>query len=136
MSDELSGSYSLDKSENGNCPPKDPPSVYTITPISQLDPFAFKKNDQENSVLAGPLKKRKSLWRVPEGHLARSIWWYYTWPIKCILTMAIPNPKTWRRLYPLTFLMCVVFIGINSYMIVWMITIMGKLYKILDLKNI
>lgn len=76
-----------------------------------------------------PLKQRKSLWHIPLGNHWRTVWWLYTWPIKCILTVTIPNPKTWRKLYPLTFLMCVIFIGLNSYMIVWMITIMGKRFR-------
>lgn len=122
VSDELSGSYSLDKHANNNHPTTtEPSSIYTITPITQLDPFATKKIDSEAQLP----RKRKSLWRLPEGHLARTIWWYYTWPIRCILTLAIPNPKTWRRLYPLTFFMCIIFIGINSYLIVWMVTVMG-----------
>lgn len=71
-------------------------------------------------------KKRKSLWTAPRGDRARLIWWLYTWPIKLLLTMTIPNPKTYRRLYPLTFLMCIIWIGLNAYMIVWMITVMGR----------
>lgn len=70
-------------------------------------------------------KKQKSLWVVPCGDRLRLVWWIYTWPIKLILTATIPNPKTFRRLYPLTFLMCIIWIGLNAYMIVWMITIMG-----------
>lgn len=76
------------------------------------------------------IKRRKSLWEQPQGSVLRTIWWAYTWPIKCLLTICIPNPKTWRRLYPITFIMCVLFIGLNSYMIVWMITIMGKILEI------
>lgn len=79
-----------------------------------------------SSIEDDTLKQRKSLWQRPLGNNWRTAWWLYTWPIKCILTVTIPNPKTWRKLYPLTFLMCVIFIGLNSYMIVWMITIMGK----------
>lgn len=71
-------------------------------------------------------KKRKSLWRLPAEGGAKRVWWFYTWPIKLILTMTIPNPKTYRRLYPLTFFMCIIWIGLNAYMIVWMITVMGK----------
>lgn len=125
ISDGLSGTYSLDKSANGNYTTTETSSIYTITSIPPLESSAKEKVEPERAVVA--LKKRKSLWSLPEGHLARTIWWYYTWPIRCILTLAIPNPKTWRRLYPLTFLMCVIFIGINSYMIVWMITVMGSL---------
>lgn len=72
-------------------------------------------------------KTRKTLWSLPEGNRLRKIWWTYTWPIKCLLTVFIPNPKTWRRMYPVTFVMCVLFIGMNAYLIVWMMTVMGEL---------
>lgn len=72
-----------------------------------------------------PSKQRKSLWRVPEGPIQRKIWWGYTWPIKFVLTLLIPHPKTYRRLYPVTFLMCIVCIGLNSYLAVWMLTVIG-----------
>lgn len=75
---------------------------------------------------AEPKKKRKSLWIMPSGDRTRLIWWIYTWPIKLLLTISIPNPKTYRRLYPLTFFMCIIWIGLNAYMIVWMITVMGE----------
>lgn len=71
-------------------------------------------------------KVRKSLWRIPCVDRLKTAWWFYTWPIKLILTCTIPNPKTYRKLYPLTFLMCIIWIGLNAYMIVWMITIVGK----------
>lgn len=71
-------------------------------------------------------KVRKSLWRIPCADRLKTIWWFYTWPIKLILTMTIPNPKTFRKMYPFTFIMCIIWIGINAYMIVWMITILGK----------
>lgn len=54
-------------------------------------------------------KVRKSLWRLPATRtLPKTLWWIYTWPIKFVLTMTIPNPKTYRRLYPLTFLLCII----------------------------
>lgn len=71
-------------------------------------------------------KVRKSLWRIPISNRLKTIWWIYTWPIKCILTITIPNPKTYRRLYPLSFIMCILWIGLNAYMIVWMLTVVGK----------
>lgn len=73
-----------------------------------------------------PVKRsRKSLWRLPDAGTAKLVWWVYTWPIKFVLTMTIPSPKTFRKMYPLTFFMCIIAIGLNAYMIVWMITVMG-----------
>lgn len=77
-------------------------------------------------------KVRKSLWRIPISNRMKTIWWIYTWPIKCILTITIPNPKTYRRLYPLSFIMCILWIGLNAYMIVWMLTVVGKSVSVLE----
>lgn len=70
-------------------------------------------------------KVRKSLWRVPLTNRLKTLWWIYTWPIKFILTITIPNPKTYRRMYPVSFVMCIMWIGLNAYMIVWMLTVIG-----------
>lgn len=78
-------------------------------------------------------KVRKSLWHLPAANTAKKLWWFYTWPIKCVLTMTIPNPKTYRRLYPLTFLMCILWIGTNAYLVVWMVTVIGKMSSRIDL---
>lgn len=75
-------------------------------------------------------KVRKSLWNLPASpSLAKKLWWFYTWPIKFLLTMTIPNPKTYRRLYPLTFLLCIIWIGFNAYLVVWMVTVIGKICR-------
>lgn len=73
-----------------------------------------------------PLKERKSLWKIPENRSKLKLFiWFITWPIKLILTCLIPNVKTYRKLYPLSFIMCIVAIGTNSYMTVWMVTVIG-----------
>lgn len=79
---------------------------------------------REESVIDGN-EVRKSLWNLPIGNRLKTIWWAYTWLIKFMLTMTIPNPTTYRRLYPLTFLMCIIWIGLNAYMVVWMVTVIG-----------
>ncbi len=75
------------------------------------------------------VKLRKSLWTFPNGKWPRKLWWIYTWPIKLILTLTIPNPKTYKKLYPLTFALCIIWIGVNSYMIVWMMTVVGECHN-------
>lgn len=95
-----------------------------------MDPIyaIYKPQDSKTSILSkssSTKKNRKSLWRVPAGTHLRKLWWLYTWPIKFVLTFTIPNPKTWRKLYPVTFILCIIWIGVNSYMIVWMVTVMG-----------
>lgn len=71
-------------------------------------------------------KEDKSLWNCPMTGRLKTLWWIYTWPIKFLLTLTIPNPKTYRRCYPLTFVISIIWIGLNSYMIVWMMTVIGE----------
>lgn len=78
-----------------------------------------------NSVKIG-----KSLWIFPKGTWQRKLWWTYTWPIKFILTITIPNPKTYKKLYPMSFALCIIWIGVNSYLIVWMMTVVGYTFAI------
>lgn len=107
----LSTKYDDDNNNNNN---NNNDSTVNVTPTILTDELDV------------PVEKlRKSLWRVPEGSKLRVIWWAYTWPIKFVLTLLIPSPKTFRRIYPLSFIMCIVVIAGNSYLIVWMLTIIG-----------
>uniref|UniRef100_A0A6M2DWZ8 Putative k+-dependent ca2+/na+ exchanger nckx1 n=1 Tax=Xenopsylla cheopis TaxID=163159 RepID=A0A6M2DWZ8_XENCH len=71
------------------------------------------------------LKTRKSLWKIPESNTFKKLWWFYTWPIKMLLTITVPSPKTWRKLYPITFIMCIAWIGVNAYLVFWMVAVIG-----------
>lgn len=75
-------------------------------------------------------KPGKSLWVIPRYSIGLTIWWFYTWPIRALTTCLIPNPKTYRRLYPLTFIMCILFIGANSYLVFWMMAVIGYTFGI------
>lgn len=72
-------------------------------------------------------KPKKSFFRFPkEKSVIYKIWWVYTWPLKFILRSTIPSPVTCRRYYPLAFLLCIVWIGANSYIVTWSITVIGR----------
>lgn len=71
-------------------------------------------------------KEDKSLWIFPIGSRLETMCWIFKFPIKLLLTLTIPNPKTYRRCYPFTFIMCIILIGLNSWCIIWMLTVMGK----------
>ncbi|XP_074029477.1 sodium/potassium/calcium exchanger 5 isoform X3 [Leptinotarsa decemlineata] len=74
----------------------------------------------------------KSLLRKPEGSLFHKIIFYYTWPIQVVLRYTVPNPKIYPKLFPITFVMCIVWIGLNSYVVAWMISIIGDLVGLSD----
>ncbi|CAB3361727.1 Hypothetical predicted protein [Cloeon dipterum] len=59
-------------------------------------------------------------------------WWVFTAPIRLVLFLSIPNQKCCPRLYPLTFIMCICWIGSMTYVISWMITVVGDTLRIPD----
>ncbi|KPJ09254.1 Sodium/potassium/calcium exchanger 5 [Papilio machaon] len=78
-------------------------------------------------------KPPKSVWRYPrENSLTYRIWWVYTWPLKLILAFTIPLPSKYRKFYPLSFIMCIVWIGVNSYFVSWSMTVIGHTFFIPD----
>lgn len=74
-----------------------------------------------------------SPFEVPKG-IASITWWSIIWPILILLFCTIPNcrNKHLRRLYPLTFLMCIVWLGVISYILSWMISVIGGTFSIPD----
>lgn len=109
--------------ENNNIPNEDKP-VYYIQDKSNCESANHPANNDSSKEES--VEVEKSLWTLPKGKWLKRLWFVYTWPIKLVLTLTIPNPKTYKRLYPLTFALCIVWIGGNSYLIVWMMTVLGK----------
>ncbi|XP_073829805.1 sodium/potassium/calcium exchanger zydeco isoform X2 [Musca autumnalis] len=60
--------------------------------------------------------------------------WIIIWPIHLLFRIAIPDCKKAKnnKIFPLTFVMCIVWIGSLSYVVAWMITIIGDTLKIPD----
>ena len=63
----------------------------------------------------------------PTGGLLKKVWTVFSWPISLLFLISIPDCRRnhFRRLYPLTFVMCIVWIGAASYLNAWMMTIIG-----------
>ncbi|XP_050096354.1 sodium/potassium/calcium exchanger 4 isoform X2 [Anopheles aquasalis] len=75
------------------------------------------------------------LLRYPLGKSAfTQFYWIITWPIHLLFMFTIPNCEKprFRNWFPLTFTMCIVWIGSLSYVVAWMITIIGDTLKIPD----
>ncbi|XP_023014271.2 sodium/potassium/calcium exchanger zydeco isoform X2 [Leptinotarsa decemlineata] len=76
-----------------------------------------------------------SLWKFPSdsGKFTQATW-IITWPIYLIFLFTIPDcerPK-FKKWFPLTFIMCIIWIGSLSYFVAWIITIIGDTLKIPD----
>lgn len=69
----------------------------------------------------------------PEGMKSR-IFWAIMFPLSVLLFVTVPHCKRerFRKWYPLTFALCVVWIAVLSYIMVWMATVMGQTLGIPD----
>ncbi|XP_065221545.1 sodium/potassium/calcium exchanger 3 isoform X2 [Planococcus citri] len=73
------------------------------------------------------------------GYPAKPTWfkicvWVLILPIHIVFLFTIPDctHKKFKNWFPLTFIMCIVWIGSLSYVVAWMITIIGDTLKIPD----
>lgn len=74
-----------------------------------------------------------SLWKLPnDASTLLLLWWFYSWPIRFVLTITLPNPQTCRKMYVLTFILCIIWIGFVAYLIFWMLVVIGKIRKVLS----
>ncbi|XP_018579778.1 sodium/potassium/calcium exchanger 3 isoform X2 [Anoplophora glabripennis] len=76
-----------------------------------------------------------SLWKWPAGRgKFTQATWILTWPIYLIYHFTIPDCERprFKKWFPLTFIMCIIWIGSLSYVVAWMITIIGDTLKIPD----
>ncbi|XP_072930490.1 sodium/potassium/calcium exchanger 5-like [Epargyreus clarus] len=83
-----------------------------------------EKDDEED-------EPRTSIFTFPkERSVLYKVWWVLTWPLKLVLGITIPSPVTCRKFYPLAFLMCIIWIGVNSYFVSWSMTVIGHTFFI------
>lgn len=90
------------------------------------NPDAINTNDAD---VGKDEKSGYQLFRYPkEKSPWRQVMWFVVWPIHLLFVLTIPNceQKRFKNLFPLTFLMCIIWIGSLSYVVAWMITIVGK----------
>lgn len=72
-------------------------------------------------------------WSPPEGIWAR-ICWALGMPINVLFYFTIPDVKkeSCRKFVVFSFVVCIVWIGVTSYILVWMVTIIGYTFMIPD----
>lgn len=80
-----------------------------------------------NRVLFCPADQ-KNVFAVPESDLKR-ILWVLSLPIITLLFLTIPDCRRrfWRKWFMVTFFMSAVWISGFTYLLVWMVTVVGKL---------
>ncbi|XP_022904797.1 sodium/potassium/calcium exchanger 4 isoform X4 [Onthophagus taurus] len=91
--------------------------------------------DQQDSGGNKEEEYKSSLWRWPSKRsLFTQATWIFTWPIHLVFFFTIPDCEKprFKKWFPLTFMMCIIWIGSLSYVVAWMITIIGDTLKIPD----
>lgn len=93
------------------------------------DDSETQKTDKETEVVSFD----DSPFSMPSGFIA-GVLWIVNWPTMIILYFTIPDCRKdrWKRFYMLTFLLATVWIGGLSYILVWMVTIIGYTFGIPD----
>ncbi|CAD1478169.1 unnamed protein product, partial [Heterotrigona itama] len=69
-----------------------------------------------------------------ERTMIAKCWFLFCWPLKFLLYVTIPDARIERlkHWYPLTFIMCLIWVGISSYLVSWMTTVVGDTIGIPD----
>ncbi|KAK9869625.1 hypothetical protein WA026_003372 [Henosepilachna vigintioctopunctata] len=79
------------------------------------------------------LEESTNIWEWPaEESTKGKCWWIFTWPISFILHMTTPDCRKYPKLFVITFLMCIIWIGLTSYLVAWLITVVGDTLNIPD----
>jgi len=67
------------------------------------------------------------VWSVPSSR-CKYIIWVISWPLIAVMFLTVPDcrQQRWRRWFVLTFVMSIAWIGVYSYLMVWMITVVGS----------
>ncbi|CAH1108952.1 unnamed protein product [Psylliodes chrysocephalus] len=109
-------------------------SAYGTYMDGHADPNYENEHQKVLETIQEEVKKEaeKSIFRKPTGNIFQKFMFYYTWPLKLLLKYTVPNPTVHPSLFPITFLMCIVWIGANSYVVSWMISIIGTITHLQD----
>ncbi|KAL0118757.1 hypothetical protein PUN28_009431 [Cardiocondyla obscurior] len=95
--------------------------------VKETETCGFDSSDYDESVdIVNMMSWPSSTWE--------KIWWIITWPINLALLLTIPDcrRKKLKSWYFLTFIMCIIWIATSSYIVGWVITIIGDTLRIPD----
>ncbi|XP_062860595.1 sodium/potassium/calcium exchanger 5 [Trichomycterus rosablanca] len=78
-------------------------------------------------------EESRSVFRMPENDLKR-IFWVLSLPVIVLLYLTVPDcrKRFWKRFYMITFAMAAVWIAAFTYVLVWMVTVVGETLGIPD----
>jgi hypothetical protein len=105
--------------------------------VTEITPLFARANDDDNNDNNGMKEEKLSVlyenfdhnecatnpWRIPTHNLLLN---FFRWPITFILWCTIPDCRRYQRLYLVSFVNCVAWILLLSYLIASLITVVGK----------
>ncbi|KAK6622197.1 hypothetical protein RUM44_002004 [Polyplax serrata] len=111
----------------------------TELPVSKL-PETIEENNSNDSGRGDPEEVKeeqtfRSIFCVfPSDTLWNKFTWLALWPICFLFFWTIPDCRSerWKKFYALTFLMCIIWIGIYCYSGTWLISAIGTTFGIPD----
>ncbi|XP_071760452.1 sodium/potassium/calcium exchanger 4 isoform X2 [Centroberyx gerrardi] len=85
-----------------------------------------KPSEEEENITISPF-------HIPRG-IGSKVKWLISWPLLLLLFFSIPNcgKPRWEKYFMLSFLLSTVWIAVFSYLMVWMVTIIGYTLGIPD----
>jgi Ca2+/Na+ antiporter len=117
----------LDENEQSRKDERTEPSSYDEILIAK----ALHQNEEE----AEEEEEKYGVFHFPRGEGCVTITeWMLGWPARFIFTLTVPDCRKahLRKFYPLTFIMCIVYIALLSYVVSWMMTVIGHTLRIPD----
>ncbi|CAG0893582.1 unnamed protein product [Darwinula stevensoni] len=112
-----------------NGEPAPPVSNGEPAPTLPSNSLKEEENSESSAVCGGwcppGLEGGSNLWRI---------YWFITWPFRFPMFLTIPDcrRKRWRKFYLPAFFSCLIWIGGLSYLVVWMITVIGHTIGVPD----
>lgn len=75
----------------------------------------------------------ESVFAIPDSWW-RKVLWFLSLPLKFLFFITIPDCRyqRWQRCFVVTFIMCLIWLSVLSYLMVWMITIVGYTAGVAD----
>lgn len=98
------------------------------------DPAQYKRDRRQSTDLSVVYEVEDDedfkVWEMPKTTRFELFWYFFTWPIRFLLYYTIPNPINYAKWFVLSFIMCIVWIAAISYLIFWMVIILGDVFGI------
>ena len=131
--DFLASPKNTEKQQKSNMKLKEQRDLEKERLFEQHQPTDISEDDTYTAELEQFENKQQSPLRVPEG-VANKITWVLGFPVFFLFYITIPPccKKQWAEWYLVTFSMSVLWMGLLSYVLVWMVCIIGYTFDIPD----